>query len=92
MDEKLKAAIDHNVIMEGRKVLRMSGVKDVDSFDEQTVVTFTNLGELTVRGENIHISRFSTETGELSLEGEFYALSYSDSTKQNGGFFSKIFR
>ncbi|MBR5272447.1 MAG: sporulation protein YabP [Clostridia bacterium] len=92
MEDKFKAAIDHNIILEGRKVLRMSGVKDVDSFDEQTVVTFTNMGELTIRGENIHVSKLNTETGELSLEGEFYALYYSDSTKQNGGFFSKIFR
>ena len=92
MEDKFKAAIDHTIILEGRKVLRMSGVKDVDSFDEQTVVTFTNMGELTIRGENIHVSKLNTETGELSLEGEFYALYYSDSTKQNGGFFSKIFR
>ena len=92
MDDKLRSEIGHNIILEGRKTLRMSGVKDVDSFDEQTVVTFTNMGELTVRGENIHISRLNTDTGELSLEGEFYALIYSDSTKQSGGFFSRIFR
>ncbi len=91
MDEKLKTAVPHNIILEGRKVLRMSGVCDVDSFDEQTVIAFTNMGELTVRGEDIHISKLNTDTGELSLEGNFYALSYTDSTKQ-GGFFSKLFK
>lgn len=91
MDEKLKASVPHNIILEGRKVLRMSGVCDVDSFDEQTVIAFTNMGELTVRGDDIHISKLNIDTGELSLEGNFYALSYTDSAKQSG-FFSKLFK
>ncbi len=91
MDEKLKTAVPHNIILEGRKVLRMSGVCDVDSFDEQTVIAFTNMGELTVRGDDIHISKLNTDTGELSLEGNFYALSYTDNSKQSG-FFSKLFK
>lgn len=91
MDDKLKTAVPHNIILEGRKILRMSGVCDVDSFDEQTVIAFTNMGELTVRGEDIHISKLNIDTGELSLEGNFYALSYADSTKQSG-FFSKLFK
>ena len=91
MDEKLKAEMPHNIILEGRKVLKMSGVCDVDSFDEQTIVAFTNMGELTVRGEDIHISKLIIDTGELSLEGNFYALSYTDSTRQSG-FFAKLFK
>ena len=91
MDEKLKAELPHNIIMEGRKTIRMSGVTDVDSFDEQTVVAFTNMGELTLHGDDIHISKLNTDTGELFLEGNFYALSYSEASKQ-GGFFSKLFK
>ena len=91
MEDKNRTVVPHNIILEGRKVLRMSGVQDVDSFDEQTVIAFTDMGELTVRGEDIHISKLNIDTGELSLEGNFYALSYADSTKQ-GGFFSKLFK
>ena len=91
MEEKLKSALPHNVVLEDRRVLRVSGVCDVDSFDEQTVIAFTNMGEMTVRGEDIHISRLNVDTGELELEGNFYALTYTDSPKQSG-FFSKLFR
>ena len=91
MEEKQKTALPHNIIMEGRKMLRVSGVCDVDSFDEQTVIAFTDMGELTIRGEDIHISKLNIDTGELSLEGNFYALSYADSTKQSG-FFARLFR
>lgn len=91
MEDKNKVSVPHNIILEGRRMLRVSGVSDVDSYDEQTVIAFTDMGELTVRGEDIRISKLNTDTGELSLEGNFYALSYADNTKQ-GGFFSKIFK
>lgn len=91
IDDRQKNQQPHNLILEERKILKVSGVSDVDSFDEQTVIAFTDFGELTVRGENIHVSKLNVDTGELSLEGDFCALIYSDSKKQ-GGFFSKIFR
>ena len=77
--------------MEDRKVIKVTGVSDVDSFDEQTVIAFTDMGELTIHGDGIHISKLNVDTGELSLEGNFHALSYSDSKKQ-GGFFAKLFK
>lgn len=83
----------HNVIMEDRKTITVSGVSDVDSFDEQAVIVFTDMGELTIKGENLHINRLSLEVGELMVEGDIYGLSYSDNKpQQNGGFWSKVFR
>lgn len=90
-DEK-KMAMPHNLVLEDRKLLTVSGVSDVDSFDEETVVVFTDLGELTVRGSKLHINRFSVEVGELTVEGEINALIYSDDTPKSGGFFSRVFR
>lgn len=90
-DEK-RMAMPHNLVLEDRKLLTVSGVSDVDSFDEETVVVFTDLGELTVRGRNLHINRFSVEVGELTVEGEIDALIYSDDTPKSGGFFSRVFR
>ena len=59
----------HNVIMEDRHTLTVSGISDVDSFDEQTVIVFTDMGELTVKGEGLHINRLSLEVGEIMIEG-----------------------
>ena len=58
----------HNVIMEDRHTLTVSGISDVDSFDEQTVIVFTDMGELTVKGEGLHINRLSLEVGEIMIE------------------------
>ena len=54
----------HSVVLEDRRRLTVSGVSDVDSFDEQMIVVFTELGELTVKGADLHISRLSLEMGE----------------------------
>lgn len=91
-DEKKTNAMPHNLVLEDRRMLTVSGVSDVDSFDEETVIVFTDLGELTVRGKNLHINRLSVEVGELSVEGEIAALIYSDETPKNNGFFSRVFR
>ncbi len=83
----------HNIILEGRTALSASGVEDVDSFDENTVCIFTAMGMLTIRGEQLHINKFSIDSGELTLEGNIYSLSYTDDMgKKAGGFFSKVFR
>ena len=91
-DEKRISAVPHNLVLEDRRLLTVSGVSDVDSFDEETVVVFTDLGELTVRGSNLHINRLSVEVGELTVEGNIAALIYSEDTPKSGGFFSKVFR
>lgn len=93
-DEKRTAVVPHNIVLEGRRMLTVSGVSDVDSFDEETVVIFTELGELTVRGSNLHINKLSVDVGELTVEGDISALIYSENTNNgsSGGFFSRVFR
>ena len=90
-EEKRMQSMPHNLVLEDRKMLTVSGVSDVDSFDEQTVIVFTDMGELTVRGSNLHINRLSVEVGELTVEGNIAALIYSDEAPKNGGFFSRVF-
>ena len=71
--------------------MTLTGVKDVLSFDEETVVLDTSLGRLTVKGSGLHIVNFDTKSGDLSAEGRLYALVYTTEEK-NGGFFSRVFR
>ncbi|HHW46039.1 MAG TPA: sporulation protein YabP [Clostridiales bacterium] len=91
-EEKKSVKLPHNIIIEDRSRLMVTGVSNVDSFDEQTVVLITEKGELTIRGVNLNISKFNVETGELSMDGNIYALVYTNSQKQQGGLFSRLFR
>ena len=89
MDENIR--LNHNVIIEDRKKLTLNGIKDVLSFDEETIILETALGRLTVKGANLHIINFDTSSGDLSAEGKVYAFVYTPEEK-NGGIFSRIFR
>lgn len=66
----------HNAIIENRSRLALSGITDVDSFNEEEIRLFTQLGELTVKGKNLHINEMSVNSGELVVEGEIWALMY----------------
>ena len=81
-----------NVIIESRKKLNISGVKDVISFDDETILLDTPLGKMTIKGESIHIANFNTETGDLEAHGTIHAVVYMSDGKSSGGFISRLFR
>ena len=83
-----------NLVLENREKLSISGVLDVLSFDDQVVILETELGLLTVKGENLRINKLSIDTSEVIVEGEIYNLAYSenDLDKKSSGFLNKIFK
>lgn len=91
-EDKKTGILPHNCILEDRKRLSVSGVNDVGSFDEETIVAVTDYGELTVRGQKLHITKLSLEVGELSIEGNINCLQYSEVVEKSGGFLSRVFR
>ena len=93
MDENKKDTAIHRVVMEGRQSLRVSGVEDVESFDDDTVVIYTVDGTMTVKGMDFRINKLNVEDGELEIDGDVDSILYSDSRKEeHGGFFGRIFR
>lgn len=92
-DNQKPIKMPHNLIIEDRKKINISGVEEVQSFDDESVVLLTTMGELTVRGSDIKIGKLSTESGDLSITGNIRALSYTDDDYDSDrGFFSRIFR
>ena len=90
MEEERRSG-NHLLSVENRKQVIASGVLDVDRFDEKAVVVLTNMGVLTVEGEDLHINRLNVESGEIAIEGEIDCLQYSD-LKEKGGVFKGLFR
>ena len=73
-DEKNLSRPPHNLILNDRRTLSVSGVGEVISCDEEIVVIRTVMGELTVSGSKLHIGRFDRESGELQLDGNVKEL------------------
>lgn len=88
--EEIKA-VNHNIIIENRKKFTLSGIKDVISFDEETVVTQSSIGKLVIKGEDLHILNFDNQSYDLLGEGKINAIVYT-ADESGGGFFSKLFR
>lgn len=84
--------IPHDLSLKDRKVLKLTGVSDVGSFDDQTVVVMTDLGELHVQGKNLHVSKLNLSNGEVDIDGLIVALVYSGDSRAKKGLLSKIFK
>ena len=84
-----------NLILENREKLTITGVVDVLSFDDQIVIVETQLGLLTVKGEDLRINKLSIDSLEVIIEGQIYNMGYSndDTGKKNSGsLLGKIFK
>ena len=96
VDERknVNTGVIQNLILENRKKLSVSGVNDVLSFDDEIVMIETELGLLTVKGDDLKINKLSIDTSEVIVEGEISYLAYSDKDIENsrGNFISKIFK
>ena len=89
-----RAEKEHTVKMNNRKNLEITGVKEVDSFDNEEFLLETVMGYLIVRGENLQLKNLDVSEGSVTIKGKIYELSYVDEQQQEKakGFFSKLFR
>ena len=81
----------HQLILQDRERLTVTGVEEVESFDEGEVTMHTAGGTLLVRGEGLHVGKLSLDTGELSLEGRVSELSYVEPVRKEG-FWARLLR
>lgn len=90
-DKELKKTLarPHGLHLEGREKLSVIGVEDVSGFDESTVLLQTGLGELCIRGEELHVERIDLDAGQLELRGHIQELSYDEPAR--GGLLSRLF-
>lgn len=82
----------HKVTLVQRERLEITGVEEVESFDENTIIMSTNLGALIVRGEGLHIETLSLDGGALKVEGRVESLTYEEVHEAHGGLLSRLFR
>jgi sporulation protein YabP len=91
-EKNKKPETPSSISLLARRKLSVSGVEDVESFDESTIVLYTSSGLLVVRGQGLHIEKLSIDGGELSVEGTVDSLSYEEVSGKQGGFWSRLFK
>jgi len=88
--EEKSLDLPHKVTLEGRSRLNMTGVREVESFDEGMVVLHTTRGTLVIRGDGLHLQLLSLDGGQVHVDGTVNSLTYEDGV-QSGGFFTRLF-
>jgi YabP family. len=81
----------HRLELEGRERLTVSGVEDVERFDDTGIVMSTTAGVLVVTGEELHIGQLSLEGGELHVDGRIDSIAYEEQGESRGGLLRRLF-
>ena len=82
---------EHRLELVGREHLTVTGVEDVERFDEPGIVMSTTAGTLVISGEELHIGKLALDGGELHVDGRIDSVTYEENTGGQGGFFSRLF-
>ena len=90
-DARSRPGLPHRVVVEDREQLTISGVEEVESFDESSILLSTTRGGLEVQGEGLHIETLSLDGGDLKVEGTVNALIYGPEGRERGGLLSRLF-
>ena len=93
-DKKINKLTNQNIIIENREKACITGVIDIHSFDDELVLVQTELGILTIKGDDLKMNKLSLDNNELVVEGKIIAIAYSDvqNTKTNKGIMNKLFK
>ena len=90
-DYNAMTAAEHRLEVVGREHLTVTGVEDVERFDETGIVMSTTAGMLVIAGEDLHIGKLALDGGELHVDGRIDSVTYEDEGQSRGGFFSRLF-
>lgn len=94
MEEKINRR-PHKLEIANRGKGSVTGIQDVVSFDENQIVLDTDMGLLTVKGKELHVSRLTLEKGEVDIEGTFDSFAYSSNEhyrKSGESLFNRLFK
>ena len=83
--------LNHNITINERKNIIISGVKKIESFDNEEFLLETTMGNITIKGSELEIIKLDTYQGTVSIKGTIISLSYKNE-KKDEGVFSKLFK
>ena len=89
------STLSHAVTINERKNLLISGVKKIDSFDNEEFLLETTMGYLAIKGEGLEIIKLDTYQGNVSIKGKVNSMIYMDNNKKqekDEGIFGKLFK
>lgn len=93
--EDNKQVRKHQLSLNDRKEAKISGVRDVRSFDDHEIILETDMGILMIRGTELHMGRLTLEKGEVDITGRVDSFIYSELkgyTKSGESIIKRLFK
>lgn len=93
--DKDTISYNHSVTLNERKNIMITGVKKIDSFDDEEFLLETNMGYIVIKGEGLEIVKLDTYQGNVSIKGKVNSLNYMESSnkkEKEDSFISKLFK
>lgn len=81
--------VPHRLTLDDRQRLTLTGVEDVERFDEEEIVLNTSAGALIIKGSQLHMEKLSLDGGEVHVAGQVDGITYEEK-RASGGFFSRL--
>ena len=78
MNENINGSDKNDIMIRSRKHIDVTGVRDVVSFDDRSVVMVTSGGDMAVEGDDLKIGVLDTDKGIVSVDGRIGAVIYYD--------------
>ncbi len=93
-NEEISLKSNHGLNLTERKNLLIYGVKKIENFDNEEFIMDTNMGMLTVKGEDLELIKLDTQQGNISIKGLINSLEYSQDkkNKDQNGLMSRLFK
>ena len=89
--ERQDPAAEERLSLEGRRVLRVTGIREVLRFDESAVVLRTADRLLLVRGEGLALRQMAPDEGRVEIRGRVEGLSFEQGGGSSGGLLRRLF-
>ena len=89
---EIKSSFSQDISIANRSSVTVSGIKSVNSFDENQISVITENDEmLYIEGKELSVKEINLDNGIVEAFGKVYAVYYEDGAKVNRSFFNKIF-
>ena len=94
--KEMENSFNHGISISERKNIVVSGVKKINSFDNEEFLMDTTLGFLSIKGDGLEIIKLDTYQGNVSIKGRVDSIIYSDNNvskkEKENSFISKLFK